>query len=185
MEIDLVVRAQAGDDAAFRALSASVTPRSLRVAYGILRDPALAEDATQQALVRIWRQLPRLRDPSRFEAWSMRILVNACRTQARDSRRWSLSLPSIREPVATEQLANVLDRDQLERAFRRLPVGQRAVLVLHLYVGFGNAETAAILGIPEGTVRSRLHQGLRAMRASIAADDRASPGLVSPEGTSR
>ena len=89
MDVDLVIRAQAGDEAAFQTLAAAIAPRSMRVAQGILREPTLAEDAMQQALVRTWRQLPSLRDPARFEAWSLRILVNTCNRQARTARRTS------------------------------------------------------------------------------------------------
>jgi RNA polymerase sigma-70 factor (ECF subfamily) len=184
MDVDLVIRAQAGDEAAFQTLAAAIAPRSMRVAQGILREPTLAEDAMQQALVRTWRQLPSLRDPARFEAWSLRILVNTCNRQARTARRTS-PLPPDFEPAAPEALGVVLDRDRLDRAFARLPLDQRSVLVLHLYLGYANAETAAILGIPEGTVRSRLYHGLRAMRASLDADDRSPSRLTMGRSAAR
>ncbi|MFN8519798.1 MAG: RNA polymerase sigma factor [Chloroflexota bacterium] len=183
MDADLVMRARDGDEAAFAALTALAAPRLLRVAAGILRDIDRAEDATQQALVRIWRQLPSLRDPTRFEAWSYRVLVNACRTEGDRARRSdTLPMPS-QGPAAPGGLGVVLDRDELERGFERLSLEQRAVIVLHLYVGLGNAEVAQVLGIPEGTVRSRLHSGIHAMRAALMADARPSaPIAVREEG---
>ena len=78
MDPRLVIRAQQGDEAAFAELTVAVSGRLLRIAYGILRDRGLAEDATQQALVDVWRKLPGLRDAGRFEARSYRLLVHAC-----------------------------------------------------------------------------------------------------------
>ena len=86
----LVVRAQQGDEAAFAAITQTVYGHFLQVAYRILRDRDVAEDATQQAIVRMWRMLPRLRDPQRFDAWSYRLLVNACYTEARRIRHWAV-----------------------------------------------------------------------------------------------
>jgi DNA-directed RNA polymerase specialized sigma24 family protein len=78
MDVDLVVQAQKGDRAAFESLTIASHPRLYRAALGILRDQHLAEDATQQALIEIWRYLRRLRDPAKYEAWSYRLLVRAC-----------------------------------------------------------------------------------------------------------
>ena len=88
MDTDLVLRAQRGDKQAYAELAVAVGDRFLAVARRILRDLSLAEDATQQALLSIWQDLPQLRDPARFEAWSYRVLVNACYAQARTERRW-------------------------------------------------------------------------------------------------
>jgi RNA polymerase sigma-70 factor (ECF subfamily) len=78
LETDLVRRAQDGDEQAFASLAVSAGNRLHAVAHRILRDTDLAEDATQQALLAIWRDLPQLRDPARFDAWSYRLLVRAC-----------------------------------------------------------------------------------------------------------
>jgi hypothetical protein len=75
VDADLIGRAQQGDEEAFASLAVAMGDRLHRVAHRILRDMDLAEDATQQALLAIWRDLPRLRDPARFEAWSYRLLV--------------------------------------------------------------------------------------------------------------
>ena len=174
MNGDLVRRAQDGDTDAFVLLVHAYGNRQFGLARRILRDFDLAEDAVQQALVIAWRELPRLRDPDRFEAWLTRILVRCCYEAARTRRRLALVQADgdAPEPQAIDPALAVLDRDRLDRAFRRLPAEQRAVLALHHYVGLEPAEIADTLGIPAGTVRSRLHYAHRGMRAALEADDR-------------
>ena len=133
----------------------------------------------QQALVVAWRELPRLREPDRFEAWLTRILVRICYEASRASRRAAIHvvpLEGAAVPTAADQLVSVADRDQLERAFRRLPPEQRAILVLRHYLGLEPSEIAETLGIPAGTARSRLHYAHREMRAALEADAR--PAMV-------
>jgi RNA polymerase sigma-70 factor (ECF subfamily) len=174
MDTDLVVRAQKGDEGAFASLAVAVGDRLHAVAHRILRDIDLAEDATQQALLNVWRDLPQLRDPARFEAWSYRLLVRACYAEARRTRRWtpSLRLLPADEPTAADALGSVIDRDQLERGFRRLSIDHRAVVVLHHYLDLPLSDVASALGVPEGTVRSRLHYAMRGLRAALDADAR-------------
>ena len=114
------------------------------MAHRILRDTDLAEDATQQALLTIWRDLPQLRDPARFDAWSYRLLVRACYAEGRRTRRWApnLRLLPADEPAVAEGLSSVVDRDQLERGFRRLSIDHRAVVVLHHYLDLPLDEVA-------------------------------------------
>jgi len=177
MERELVVRAQAGDEEAFSELAFAVGDRLFSVAQRILRDVDLAEDAAQQAIVTIWRELPELRDPGRFDAWSYRVLVNACYAEARKERRWSPGLRLLETDAGGDDATlSVADRDQLERAFRRLPPEQRAVLVLQHYLDRTVSEIAEMLGVPIGTVKSRIHHAKRAMRAALDADARAIPG---------
>ena len=171
---ELVVLAQGGDEEAFASLAVAVGNRLHAVAHRILRDADLADDATQQALLGIWRDLPQLRDPSRFDGWSYRLLVRACYSEGRKTRRWSANLRVL--PVdhvdAADGIASIADRDQLERAFRRLSVDHRAVVVLHHYLELPLEGIADSLGIPTGTVRSRLFYAMRALRAAIDADAR-------------
>jgi DNA-directed RNA polymerase specialized sigma24 family protein len=87
MDTELVRSAQGGDKRAFTSLAAAMADRFLAASHRILRDISLAEDATQQALLSIWRDLPQLRDPARFEAWSYRLLVRACYAEASKTRR--------------------------------------------------------------------------------------------------
>jgi RNA polymerase sigma factor (sigma-70 family) len=174
VDTQLVMRAQSGDRAAFGLLAADLATRFLAVSRRILRDVDLAEDAAQQALVAIWRDLPSLRDPTRFEAWSYRLLVRACYMEGRRDRHWSPNLRILPadEPVGAGDLDAVLHRDQLETAIRRLSVDHRAVLVLHHYADIPVDRVAQILEIPVGTVSSRLHHAMRAMRAALDADAR-------------
>jgi RNA polymerase sigma-70 factor (ECF subfamily) len=172
MDRDLVERAMAGDHEAFSVLAKASVDRLFAVARLILRDHERAEDATQEALVAAWRDLPALRDPERFEAWLHRLVVRACYREARRHRR--------RQEVEIHELAVersepdrsllLADRDALERGFARLDADQRAVLVLHHYVGFPVPEIADVLGVPVGTVKSRIFRATQAMRAALAAD---------------
>ena len=170
----LVDRAKQGDEEAFGALTGMVGDRCMAIAYRILRDADLAEDAVQTALVSAWRELPALRDPDRFEPWLHRMLVNACYAEARRSRRWAANIRALPLDGATaaDDVLTVNDRDQLERGLRRLPVEQRAVLVFHHYLGLTLPEVADRLGIPAGTAKSRLHYASAALRAALEADDR-------------
>lgn len=173
MERHLVERAQHGDEDAFSQLAHAVAHRLYAVAYRILRDFDTAEDATQAALVAIWRQLPRLRDPDRFEAWAYRVLVNACYAEGRRAGRGrAADLSLAPEPTTVDATGWIADRDQLERGFRRLPADQRAALVLQHYLDLPLEGIAEVLGVPVGTVRSRLHYARRSMRAALEADAR-------------
>ena len=180
MNASLVERAQRGDEGAFTSLAVAVGDRLHAVAYRILRDTDLAEDATQQALLTVWRDLHQLRDPARFEAWSYRLLVRACYAESRRERRYApnLRLLSTNEPMSADGTSLVVDRDQLERGFQRLSVDHRAVVVLHHYLDFSLEEVAESLGVPIGTVRSRLHYAMRGLRAALDADARPAPREV-------
>ena len=177
---DLVERARDGDREAFGALVELISDRSYALAVRILRDSDLAEDALQGALISVWRQLPALRDPDRFEAWVRKVVVHACYAEARRRRTWAANvrvLP-VDGPAGPDGLLSIVDRDELERVFRRLPVDQRAVFVLHHHLGLHLTEIAETLGIPDGTARSRLHYATRALRAAVEAD----AGPVASEG---
>jgi len=173
---DLVEAAQRGDQGAFMDLVRSRGDRLFSIAQRILRDVDRAEDALQDALVIAWRDLPSLRDPDRFDAWVHRLLTNVCIAQATRERRRTANLRvlPLDGPLAPDALLGVVDRDQLDRGFRRLSPDERAVLVLHHYVGYPPAEIADLLGLPAGTIRSRLHHAHRAMRAALDAEARVS-----------
>jgi RNA polymerase sigma-70 factor (ECF subfamily) len=174
MDTALVVLAQGGDEEAFASLAVAIGDRLHAIAHRILRDLELADDATQQALLSIWQNLPQLRDPARFDAWSYRLLVRACYAEARRTRHWTpaLRILPMDQSVGTEDLGTVADRDQLERGFRRLSIDHRAVVVLHHYLDMPLDEVARTLGVPVGTVRSRLHHAMRGLRAALDADAR-------------
>jgi RNA polymerase sigma-70 factor (ECF subfamily) len=177
MDDELVVRAQDGDQAAFAMLAVEVGPRFHAIAYRILRDVGLAEDAVQKALLDLWQDLPRLREPVRFDAWSYRLLVRVCYAQARLVRRRlpEVEFPDsdIRSPI--DEYSTVADRDQLERGFQRLPVEQRAVVVLHHYLGLPVKEVAEVVDAPVETVRTRLKRAMAGLRDALEADARANP----------
>ena len=174
MDTDLVMQAQRGDEEAFASLAVAAGGRLHAVAHRILRDTDLAEDATQQALLTIWRDLPQLRDPARFDAWSYRLLVRACYAEGRRMRRWAPNLRILPvDAAAVEGFDSIVDRDQLERGFRRLSIDHRSVVVLHHYLDMPLDEVAETLGVPVGTVRSRLHHAMRGLRAALDADSRA------------
>jgi RNA polymerase sigma-70 factor (ECF subfamily) len=171
VQVELVRRAQRGDEEAFAALVPPTVTRLLGVAYRILRDPELAEDATQQALLIAWRKLPTLRDPDRFEAWTYRLVVNAC--YAESGRRPSvMPLHLLNADAASmDSTAQSVDRVGLAAAFMGLSVAHRTIVVLHLHVGLPFEEIASTLDIPIGTARSRLHYALRALRSALGSDD--------------
>jgi RNA polymerase sigma-70 factor (ECF subfamily) len=169
-----VDRAKGGDGEAFDALARTVGDRCMAIAFRILRDADMADDAVQAALITAWRELRTLRDADRFEPWLHRILTHECYAEARRRTRWSADIRIL--PVDHEQgtggILSVNDRDQLDRAFRRLTLEQRAVLVFHHYLDLPVLEVAERLGIPVGTVKSRLHHAVAALRASLEADAR-------------
>ena len=170
----LVERASQGDEGAYSSLMTMAGDRLLAVAYRILRDVQQAEDAVQVALVSAWRDLPGLRDPERFEAWLMRLLVRACYAEARRQRRWSVQMRvlPLEGPEGPDTTLSIADRDQLDRGFRRLPVDQRAIFISHHYLGWTHLEIAQNLGIPIGTVKSRLYYATQTLRAALEADAR-------------
>jgi RNA polymerase sigma-70 factor (ECF subfamily) len=171
MDRALVEQARHGDREAFAVLVHQVSDSLYAVAYRILRDTGLAEDALQNALVLAWRRLPKLREPDRFEAWIHRILVHACYDESQRARQWNTTIRVIPMdgPSTPDGTSAVADRDELERAFRQLTLEQRAVFVLHHYVGYPLVEVAELLEIPAGTARSRLHYAMAGLRRALAA----------------
>jgi RNA polymerase sigma-70 factor (ECF subfamily) len=174
LDRDLVEQAQHGDREAFAILARTHGDRLMAIAQRILRDVGRAEDAVQQTLEIAWRELPRLRDPDRFDAWLQRLLVNATYAEARRSRAWNahVRILPFDGPGGPDETLSVDDRDRLERGFRRLPPDQRAMLVFTHYLGLTPTEIADRLAIPVGTARSRLHYAHRAMRAALEAEER-------------
>src|SRR5437773_3433541 len=155
---EIVEAARSGDREAYADLIRVRGDRLYALAQRILRDVDRADDALQEALVIAWRDLPGLRDPGRFDAWLHRLVVRACLAEATRERRRiaNLRVLPIDVPNVGDDFLSVADRDQLEQGFRRLTPQQRALLVLRHYEGREPTEIAEILGIPVGTVRSRL-----------------------------
>ncbi len=174
MDLALVARVQRGDQRGFEALAIADYPRLFRVAHGVLGDRGVAEDVTQQALLDIWRKMCRLRDPSKYEAWSYRLLVRICYAEAKRRPRWRSidDLAPAYEPRTADAYGEVADCDQLERGFRRLSMDHRVVLALRHLLGMTPEEIADTLGVPRSTVYSRLQAATQAMRAALMADAR-------------
>jgi RNA polymerase sigma-70 factor, ECF subfamily len=170
---ELVERARSGDREAFAVLAGGAVDRLYSIARLILHDADLAQDATQEALVRVWRDLPTLRDVDRFDGWVYRLVLHSCADVSRRRRRWRAEVTVLRaEPAVADRSTELADRDQLERGLRRLTDAQRSILVLHFYVGLPASDLAEALGVPIGTAKSRLHYAIEALRAALAADDR-------------
>jgi RNA polymerase sigma-70 factor, ECF subfamily len=172
-DVEAVLLARSSDREAFDRVAVSVVDRLYRIARLVLRDTEAAEDAVQEALVRCWRDLPSLRDASRFDAWLNKLLMRAIQDEFRSAGRRRATLTLLRlEPAARDASDEVAIREQLDRGFQQLTIDHRAVLVLRLYLGMSLDETALTLGIPAGTAKSRLHYATLAMRDALEADAR-------------
>jgi RNA polymerase sigma-70 factor, ECF subfamily len=172
MRTALVQRAREGDEDAFTELVDLVGDRCYAIAYRILRDVDRAKDAVQQSFLLAWRELPRLRDAERFEVWLYRLLVNACYEEARRHKRWTTRVRALPMEglTAPDPIVSIDDRDALERAFARLSPDHRAVFVMHHYSGLPLQTIAEVIGVPVGTVKSRLHHSVHNLRTALTAD---------------
>ncbi len=176
----LVERVKRGDQDAYAALVHGSIVRLDIAARLILRDPELARDAVQEALFRAWRDIRGLRDPDRFDAWLYRLMVNACLDQLRRRRRrpMEITIAEIHEPVEPDHAAAIADRDMVDAVLRHLDPRGRAIIVMHYYLGFPLTDVASALGIPVGTVKSRLHRALGEMRESVPRDSSIRPSGI-------
>jgi RNA polymerase sigma factor (sigma-70 family) len=173
---DLVERAQGGDRESFGALVRASIDRLYDAAQLMVRDGDLADDAVQEALIVAWRDLRGLRDPDRFDGWLYRILVRCVYRLAKSERRRRVGpgrVVSIGDWTTPGPAGELENRDEIDRAFRRIRPEFRAVLVLHHHLGLSDDEAAEVLGVPAGTVKSRLNRATSALRAEIDAHGRA------------
>jgi RNA polymerase sigma factor (sigma-70 family) len=182
MQRQLVERAIAGDFDAFSDLVAASAARQYAIATMILRDRDRAHDAVQEALVAAWRGLSALREPDAWEAWLNRLTVRACYAAAkRDKRRSLIELvpkPEFDIASGIDEPTAMAERDRVQRELGLLPIDQRAVIVLHFYVGLPLTEAAMVLGVPAGTAKSRLHRALEALRLTMTPDRDPLPQLA-------
>ena len=174
---EAVRRAARGDLAAFEDLVVDSADRTHGLARAILGNETDAHDAAQDAYVAAWRDLPRLRDPDRFDAWFRRILVNACRDRLRRRRRVreiSLDLEPVERRESGPALSEtVADSDLLSKAFDRLDAAERTLLVLHYLEREPIAAISAALAMPPGTVKWRLSEARAALARALAAEGEA------------
>ena len=175
MQQDLAARAREGDHDAFTQLVAGSIGQLYKTARFILGTDHLAEDAVQEALMRAWLGIRSLREPDRFDAWLRRLTVNACYDAGRRERaRRVVEVHEIEPlgPAVVDHQRAFAVRDEIEQAFRGLPRDHRAVLVLHFFLDLPDAEVADALGVPIGTMKSRLNRAKTALRAALEADRR-------------
>ncbi len=160
-----------GREEAFAVLIGPRLDRAYGLAWHLLGHTSDAEDACQEALLAAWSAWPRLRDPARFDAWFDRILVNTCIEHLRrQSRHPQVTLPDDPDIMDRDALAGPLDRDAIGRALGRLSPEQRAVVVLRFWADLSTDAIAERLGVPAGTVRSRLHYAMGVLRIKLESD---------------
>jgi RNA polymerase sigma-70 factor, ECF subfamily len=159
---------------AFALLNDSRLLQSYRLATLILRDRDEAEDATQEAIARAWSSWQTLRDRTRFDAWFDRILVNICRNRVRHVRNIrAVELDDAFGVQAADRHGETVARLTVEPAFARLSTDQKVIVVLRFWRDLQVEEIADRLGLPAGTVKSRLHYALKALRAAIESSEEA------------
>ena len=169
----LVDLACAGDRSAFDSLIRARADSMFRLSVAILGDESDAADAVQDAFIGVWRQLPRLREPDKFEAWLRRIVVNSCRMTLRAKARRRVREVPIEDfdPAASPGRDND-DVELLRAALRVLPADQRSILALHHLEGRPLAEIAEVMAIPVGTAKSRLFTARAALVRALGEEDR-------------
>jgi len=165
-ETELIERARAGG-AGLERLIEVVWPEAYRIAFGILRDRGLAQDAAQEACATMARSLPKLKNTGAFRSWNYRIIVNHAITVARrrpDTQR----LDALADRETHFDRSDALD---LYHAMARLPVVQRAAIILRYYVDLDSREISAAMGLPSSTVRFHLMLARRALRKALSTVD--------------
>lgn len=178
-EKELVANAKKGDVSAYGRLVAIHQHVALRLAYLVVRDHAEAEDVTQEALVKAFRALDRFRGEAPFRPWLLRIVRNEALNRVRGrGRRERLALRVAADPVsggaAPSPEAAVIEDEERGRllvALDSLPQRYRSVISARFLVGLSEAETAGVLRIPTGTVKSRTSRGLERLRRILEGED--------------
>ena len=158
-------------DAAFVRLADEHLDKAYRLARAILRDPAEAQDATHDAFVQAWRKWESLRDPARFEPWFDRILVNTCRNRLRSNRRQATDISAEVALATGDHTGLAEDRDVIGAAIGALSPDHQVVVALRYYRDLTVQDIATRLGVPSGTVQSRLHYALKRLHEAIEAAD--------------
>lgn len=177
----LLLRAARGDAEAFDALIRPRLDRLFRIALAITREETDARDAVQEACISAWRELPRLRDPDRFDSWLSQILVNACRILLRRRKRVRIREIAVDRGFHDAEAAafstgghgeKVAEVDAIRRAFERLDPAVRALLAMHYMEERPLAEIARVLGAPVGTIKWRLSNARRELDRALKVERR-------------
>ncbi len=170
LNLDLVTRAQAGDDGAFTALLRPAIAPAYRRAGAMLHDAHAAEELVQEASLKAWRKLGQLKAGAEMQPWFLGIVANECRS-ARRTRWWSVLRLSDPEPPAVPAGDSMAVFADLRSAIRRLRHRRRLLLVLHWYLDLPVAEVAAVTGSSEDAVKSELSRAVRELRRLLGAGE--------------
>jgi RNA polymerase sigma-70 factor, ECF subfamily len=170
----LVQRASKGDVRAFERLYREHVGRVYGLCLRMTRDPAMAEDCTQEAFINAWKALARFETRSSLATWLHRIAVNVALAKRRKA---SVLLESTSdndgEVIESDwTLETPLEVNEIEAAIERLPEGARDVLVLHALYGYSHLETAEMLGVAEGTCKAQLHRARSLLRDKLGVEVR-------------
>ncbi|HEY0340998.1 MAG TPA: sigma-70 family RNA polymerase sigma factor [Steroidobacteraceae bacterium] len=170
----LVQRACAGDVRAFERLYREHVGRVYGLCLRMTRDPAMAEDCTQEAFINAWKALARFETRSSLATWLHRIAVNVALAKRRKA---SVVLESTAdddgEVIESDwTLETPLEVNEIEAAIEKLPEGARDVLVLHAIYGYSHLETAEMLGVAEGTCKAQLHRARSLLRDKLGVEVR-------------
>lgn len=180
LNLALVERAQAGDAGAFEMLIDARFWRLNRLALSITANEADARDALQDGCLHAWRELPRLRDRTRFDPWLWQIVLNSCRSLVRGRRRVHVHEIAIVDEQGRERRGGsaagpgdaLSENDLIQRAFQRLDPDKRTILILHHVEERSISDIAALLGIPAGTAKWRLFSARRALERALEVERR-------------
>jgi RNA polymerase sigma-70 factor (ECF subfamily) len=166
----LLVRVRPGDAAAFEAALGPLIEQAHRLATAMLHDPSAAEDAVQEASIKAWRKIDRLRPGSEMRPWFLGIVANECRTTLRS--RWRRSMVPLADHDAAVgaglEASTATTQDTL-RALRELRHKDRVVLALHFYMDMPVEEIAATLGTSVAAAKARLYRAMGTLRRNLEA----------------
>jgi RNA polymerase sigma-70 factor, ECF subfamily len=170
----LVQRARAGDVRAFERLYREHVGRVYGLCLRMTRDPAVAEDCTQETFINAWKALGRFETRSSLATWLHRIAVNAALAKRRKvTHVVDLPMEDDEDVVVSDwTLETPLEVNEIEAAIERLPDGARDVLVLHAIYGYSHIEAAEMLGVAEGTCKAQLHRARSLLKDRLGMEVR-------------
>jgi RNA polymerase sigma-70 factor (ECF subfamily) len=168
--LEHVRRAKEGDEAAFTSLLRPLLEPAYRLAFGMLQDRALAEDAVQEAALKAWRRIHQLREGFEMGPWFNGIVANECR-MSRRSRWWSLLNTAAPADSSVASDGSGAERIDLRRALKGLPLQQRLVVVMYFYLDLPLEEIAGITGVTFAAARGRLYRAIEHLRSALGPEE--------------